>query len=201
MLFRHSTIFCLISSVARMISFIRKNFTALSISTLLTTLAVGCSKDSPSPDGSKLAAAAKPSIIDLGTLELSDNKPMQIELTEGRTAVVTTKVLPDGSLDIGTVIQAPPVDGRRKLLGMPRVITKPGRVVEVMVGEVGLKFTPRVKSNNSRCGKKLFDRICRSHRIGNGGRVLRPSSCLYSRILLRTDFQLHPQFAFANIEA
>jgi hypothetical protein len=109
-------------------------------------LTAGCSKNSPSNDASVSAHATKPDVIDLGTLELADNEPLKIELSEGRTAVVTTKVLPDGSLDIGTVIQAPPVDGKRKLLGMPRVITKPGHAVQVSVGEVGLKFMPQVKS-------------------------------------------------------
>jgi hypothetical protein len=123
-----------------MIHFIRKSFILLSVSALLTILAVSCSEKSKAPSD------ASPKVIDLGALELADNEPLQIELSEGRTAVVTAKVLPDGSMDIGTVIQAPPVDGKRKLLGMPRVITKPGHAVEVSVGDVGLKFMPKLKS-------------------------------------------------------
>lgn len=124
-----------------------QNVGVLFVVTLLALLSAGCSRQSKSPDGPGSSHAAKPNIIDLGVLDLSDNEPSRHELSDGRTAVVTAKVLPDGSLDIGTVIQAPPVDGKRKLLGMPRIITKSGEPVEVMVDDAGLKFTPTLKSN------------------------------------------------------
>ena len=121
------------------------NCITLLILICLALFLTGCSKQSLSPDALASRHAAKPNVTDLGVVEISDKVSSRHEVGTGRTAVLTPTVLPDGTLDIAIVIEEPPVNSRRKLLAMPRVITKPGQAVEISVDELGLKFTPTLK--------------------------------------------------------
>jgi hypothetical protein len=111
-----------------------KNRAPLIITALFISLLIGCSKHS------SVAVTALPKVYNLGVVEVSDGIVSRHDLGDGRVWIVTPAIQKDGSLLIALRIEQ---DG--KLLSAPRVSTKSDQGFEIMVGDVGVGFTPHLK--------------------------------------------------------
>jgi len=102
---------------------------------LLFLIFTSCSKHSP------IATTANQKIQNLGVVEVSDGVQSTHDLEGGRVCIVTPTIQKDGNL-----LLALRIEEAGKLLASPRVITKSDKPFEILVGNVGVGFTPHIKN-------------------------------------------------------
>ena len=96
-------------------------------------LTVSCSK-SPIPPNVK--------VQDLGKIELTTQTPKHVSLGEGKELVITTTLLPDGSIQLKCAFEPKTVDGINYL----EITMHSGKHVVANLGGRLVGFTPKLKT-------------------------------------------------------
>jgi hypothetical protein len=107
------------------------------LAALALTLA-GCS--TPPPD---TVTGAKPGVLDLGVIEVSDGVQSRHDLGGGRICVITPDVQEDGEM-----VLSMSVEEAGKVLVRPRVQTRSGVPFQFFVGDVTVHMRPVVKGDD-----------------------------------------------------
>jgi hypothetical protein len=115
-----------------------KHRTPLIALTLLALTFTGCSKHSPD-------AAARPKVYDLGVVEVSDGIPVQQSLGGSRACIITPTVFTNGSVRLSIAIMETNSTGDVRTLATPRVQSMAGQPMEVSVGDIDIRLTPKIK--------------------------------------------------------
>ena len=114
-----------------------KNCISLIIAVLLATLIAGCSKHSQT--------AVVPKVTDLGVIEVSDGIPIQQRLGGSRACVITPTVFTNGGVRLSIAIIETNSAGVVQTLATPRVQNMAGQPMEVSVGDIDIRLTPKIK--------------------------------------------------------
>jgi len=108
----------------------------IAIFALLTLLFTACSKHSPT--------TASPELTDLGLIEMSDGLPIYRDLGGGKACIITPTIITNG-IRLAFVIEKTNSDGVVQTLATPVMErTGIGRM-EITVGDVNIRVTPKVK--------------------------------------------------------
>jgi hypothetical protein len=110
---------------------------ALTILAVLVSLFTACSKHSQT--------AASLRLTDIGVVAISDGIPIHCDLGGSRACVITPTVTRDGSLRLAYVIAETNSDGVVRTLATPGVESTGGGPVEVIVGNIAIRLTPKVR--------------------------------------------------------
>ena len=103
---------------------------------LLALLLLGCSKHSP--------RAASPKLTDLGVVEMSDGLPIHRDLGGDKACIITPTILTNG-IRLAFVIEQTNSAGVVQTLATPVAERTGIGAVEVIVGDIAVKVTPKVK--------------------------------------------------------
>jgi hypothetical protein len=119
-----------------------KNLKVIVIAALIGFFVAGCSKSAP-----KQTSSSQPKVTDLGVVELSNHNSQTNDLGDGKDCIVTFDATPYKTIDIHLVIETKDAEGNVKQIAMPRIGAIPGNKVSASVGNIGVTFTPHLKTN------------------------------------------------------
>jgi len=97
----------------------------------------------PAPPG-LIAAAPEPFSRDLGELALTNNNETCVQLAAGKNCILTPRMLDKKNVQITLSVESKTAEGRTQDLSVTQVVTRPGKPLEVAVGDFNLTLTPRV---------------------------------------------------------
>jgi hypothetical protein len=103
---------------------------------LLALLFTACSKHPPT--------AVSPKLTDLGVIEMSDGLPIHRDLGGDKTCIITPTVLTNG-IRLAFIIEQTNSAGVVQTLATPVAERTGIGAIEVIVGDVAVKVTPKIK--------------------------------------------------------
>ena len=96
--------------------------------------------------GTNATASGKSFDRNLGEITLTNKNETCLQLANGESCTLTPKVLDRHTVSITLTIESKDDYGETHDFAATQVIAKPGKAMEVAVGDLNLTFTPRIAS-------------------------------------------------------